>query len=252
MRRLSRWCPVALLLLACGETSSGDGDAAPAPADAAIADVGPAADAAAMPDAAPDAAATPDASIAADAFIPPSDGGVPTTFGASSCGGETTTISASEGEDGHWLGIRLTPPSWPFVVDELRFFLAGSVQSGCSTGLPVRILAVVADGETPPVAPVEPLVGDMPPDPEAPEFRGVQVGLPEPLVIPPGQTLWLLVRMTRDADGKVCLAMCEDAARLGEGWWSFATAPPFAWRPLGDLGIGARPVVEVNGRAFGE
>ena len=213
-RRGPRWCAwtMPLVLLACGE-DPGEVDA--------------------------DAGAAPDAASAADS-------GPLTRFGPTGmeCADVDDFTFASEGNEGHFAAVRLTPPSAPFSLRAVEYELHHfSLFADRCLALPHQLLVfrVASDAPTP-ARPRYDL--DIRVTPEAPTplpdenttvthretFAPIRIGEGEDVVV----AISMEGRTFDDGTAElVCLSAvsCSDW-EADEHLWSNAAAPPFDWATL--------------------
>jgi hypothetical protein len=160
-------------------------------------------------------------------------------------------VSASDEEAGYWLSSRITPPTYPFRVDEVGYTIAtyGVSPDGICGVVShrVRIYAGTAiqgdpdyDGE------VEMSVGDV--DAGGETAPHVVISLAEPLVLQDGEDLFLMLEAAVGRnDRRMCYVGCREPGADDRNHWSDAAEPPFAWQTLASTGLDWELATSIRG-----
>lgn len=163
--------------------------------------------------------------------------------------GVPRSVYPFEGEEGHYASTRLTPPSWPFEVQEIGYTLvSGDYGPSCHSDLAHRVEVYVTSTNAPPNTPTPVTTIEVPAHTIDLPFRSVDHILEAPIVLAAGEHLHVAVQMTGAWPDVACLQNCRELPDAGRDYWSNAVAPPFDWRALGTFGIGGNLSVHATGR----
>ena len=242
VRRPSYLLVWAALGLACSGEEAADSGVAVA-RDAAV-DAGAASQDAGTADAAvTDAGATDSGVVDAgpqDSGIPVGEVRVANRQGA--CGA-LRVLYPGPGELGHWAGVRLTPPAYPFEVRSVDADLVtGRPTNGpdCVLNHEHRVGLWIIEGDVPEASPVF--------DRTLVVVGGGAIPAFDPLRLEAGQHLMVAVEMSGEGDTATCLHLCGSSrSEPNRNFWSNATAAPFSWAELSGFGITQNVEVSVIG-----
>jgi hypothetical protein len=132
------------------------------------------------------------------------------------------------------LAARSTPPTYPFTVVGLRYFLAAptSAMSSCDDGLAHEVVLFVGTATTPPASPTIVETLQVPAATATPDGRRVVLELTTPLTLKSGEQLYVAQKVVYDAaKGKsICPQLCSDTAK-GEASFTNDTSAtaPYTW-----------------------
>ncbi len=168
-------------------------------------------------------------------------------------------LKAFPEEAGHRYAQRVTPPSYPFTVDEIRYNLLHDVQpggqnEGCRADQPHAVeMFVVPHGAGPTADPIEvfryPVTAATP----GSSLTVVTHTLPATLTLEEGEDLFVAFEMAyEDEDSRVCLSSCFDPAThvATNHYWSNSTTSPYPWVTLASFGPGVNMNPQVWVRGF--
>ncbi len=164
-----------------------------------------------------------------------------------SCASVRKVFALAE-EDGHRLAVRLTPPSWPFEVRQLRYHLVA--EDDCRRNLTHKVQAYVGTGDAPPASgsPVRSFTRKLPKGPKA--ERAELIDLDTPIILEEGEHLFVSIEMQHNSNGKrICVPACSVGGTYvpGRTWWSNAASAPYPWQELGEFGIRVKPRIGASG-----
>jgi len=159
-----------------------------------------------------------------------------------------TNVHPLEGEYGHWAAARLTPPSYPFEVQSIRYEL-DVFNEGCAA-FAHDVFVFVESAIAPSATPTEIerwtiAVG---------EAEGaVARPLTSPITLQTGEHLFIAVEMAGTSPAsRMCIRSCREhqgtSVFLPErNYWSNATATPLPWADLQTFNLLDNYVVEALG-----
>ncbi|MCB9541737.1 MAG: hypothetical protein H6703_04715 [Myxococcales bacterium] len=247
-RRRSMWVAAVVMSLGagCDGASSGDDMMPPEDMDARAPDEGTSVPGDGMVGADEDAGGA-DAG-GADAGGADADGGdadegmservVVQNHDLEACRGDTVTRAVLPDERGHWTGERLVPPSTPFRVDEIEYWLRGALPNvmSCAVDVPHRVFVVSAPDGAPPAAPsavasYRELDVQLPPG----QLVASRIALDPPLVVGAGEAVFVGVEVGVGADppgSQLCVNVCPRTRTPAVSFWSNAAGEPFPWQDL--------------------
>lgn len=171
------------------------------------------------------------------------DGGMPErvvvqNHDLETCMNETVIQAVLPDELGQWSGERLVPPSTPFRVDEIEYWIRGALPDAmnCTIDLPHRVFVVSAPDGTPPAAPsaiasYRAFEVELPPG----DFAASRIALDPPLVVGAGEAVFVGVEVGvgEDAPGlQLCINVCPRTRTPAVSFWSNAADEPFPWSDL--------------------
>ena len=158
------------------------------------------------------------------------------------------SVSPLPGEAGHLYGVRLTPPSYPFTVDEVVYELYHDEQT-CDAGLAHRVELYTGSETMPPNNPAAPVSITMPAVSLANAgTRVVELPISPPITLQAGEHLFVAVEMIfADASSITCLATCDGTTVFDRDWWSNATMPPYNWATLNSFDLNIHARIGANG-----
>lgn len=222
--------------MGCNGDEASPGDAGPPLVDGAASD-----DGMAIPD---DGIVIPDEGIVIpDEDMGIADGGMGErvtvqNHDLEACSNETVIQAVLPDEAGHWSAERLVPPSTPFRVDEIEYWLRGAIPAAmnCTVALPHRVFVLSAPDGLPPAAPSEVAsyrVFDVPAF--AGEFAASRIALDPPLEVGAGEAIFVGVEVGvgEDAPGlQLCINVCPRTRTPAVSFWSNAGVEPYSWADL--------------------
>ncbi len=158
-------------------------------------------------------------------------------------------------EAGHYAAKVLTPSSYPFAIDGIRYSLLTNSEVITCSGAPAHqvLLFVLDAGASLPPTPSASGLGyrqyDVPADPSAAGGRNVEITVPIPLILTEGQSAVVAIQFAVDGDAHICVADCQSAVpTVGTDWWSNAAMPPFTWQDLvADFSLTTNMPVQITG-----
>ncbi|MEC8022882.1 MAG: hypothetical protein VX223_03045, partial [Myxococcota bacterium] len=158
-------------------------------------------------------------------------------------------------EAGHYAAKVLTPSSYPFAIDGIRYSLLTNNEVITCSGAPAHqvLLFVLDAGVSLPPTPSASGLGyrqyDVPADPSAAGGRNVEITVPIPLILTEGQSAVVAIQFAVDGDAHICVADCQSAVpTVGTDWWSNAATPPFTWQDLvADFSLTTNMPVQITG-----
>ncbi|MCB9683514.1 MAG: hypothetical protein H6735_00570 [Alphaproteobacteria bacterium] len=167
-----------------------------------------------------------------------------------------SNLHACEGEEGHYTAIRIVPPTTPFSVKGVTYFLTEGVPDPtepfvCDSASAHDVFLFVADANQPPPAdPVEEFRVTVPADPATGDVRRIDLVLPHAIGVGPGEALYVAVEMVGAPSGcrdghASCLFTCDTQGL--NSFWSNSAAPEYPWKALADFGIESDPVATMWG-----
>lgn len=159
--------------------------------------------------------------------------------------GDHGLVEPSPGEEGHHAAARLTPPSWPFTVEAVGYHLGS--QGACANGL-AHSVGIFVGSDTPAAAPQLAETFMVSAAPPVGGWKLRRLVLPEPIELAEGEHLYVSIEMAGDAQGHLCVGMCNLGDTAGAAWWSNAVDEPFSWAELSDFGIDGDLMVMAFGR----
>ncbi len=200
--------PLALLigLAACGETETENSNSGAA-ADAGIEESD------AM-------ATTPDAAVERIALRNQEE-----------CAGGIFGIGPAPGEAGHLAATRLTPPSYPFSVESVRYEVPAT-QGACSQGVAHRVEVYVTSENTPAAQPIAIETINVPKSAGTTEDVWLEHELADAISLSEGEHLIVAVEMAGEPQtAAMCVYMCNpDGSELVDrNWWSNSDVTPYPW-----------------------
>lgn len=209
-----------------------------------------------------DAAASSDDAHSGDGSIHPSDAGLDATGttdagqfvtlrnAAPGCGDDV--VAPDPGNEGHWSATRITPPSYPFDVYGVSYFLdfTGLVAGGtCNSGLAHQVELFIGTAATPVATPVPIATTTITATANTTSTRKVTWTLAAPVTLTTGQSLFVSVQMVGGSQKDLCLIKCSSTPNAADrNWWSSATTAPFPWASLASFGSPGTVVIETFGR----
>ena len=158
-------------------------------------------------------------------------------------------VAPLDGEEEHLLAVRLTPPSYPFQVNRVRYRLVGADwASMCAPGLAHRVDVWVGSTAVPAAEPSLSETVEVPADPGQTTSRWVELALASPIILESGQDLFIGVALSGGTDGsRICVNMCMDDGEDDRNYWSNAKAPPYSWAEMASFGFDNDSCIEAIG-----
>jgi hypothetical protein len=178
--------------------------------------------------------------------------------------GKQADIAPAPGEDDFLLGVRLTPPSYPFTVYKIRYAVANQ-GSACRPDVAHRVELSVApqpDASTAPannptivetiqVPGVAPDAGPYdagPPDSGAPKRIWLEHTLTTPITLTTGQDLFVSIQLAGiPGTQTLCVGFCFENTIADRNYWSQAASVPYNWATLDSIGFPINAEVEALG-----
>ncbi len=155
---------------------------------------------------------------------------------------EWMAVAPAENEAGHLYAARLTPPSYPFLVTEVQYELAGG--GDCDSSFAHRVEVFVDSATTPAASPTVTQLDIVATSGTEP-VRVVTAQLPSPITLQTGEHLFVAVELvTVDTS---CIAACGGATITDRDWWSNATAAPYSWASMASFQLDAHARIGANG-----
>jgi hypothetical protein len=152
-------------------------------------------------------------------------------------------IYPAPGEAGHLYGVRLTPPSYPYVVTSIQYELVGL--ESCLITTDHRVEVFVSTDIVPPGTPT--LLASI--DVQGAAAQGpslvVESPLVDDLVLQDGEHLFVAVELPLVEAS--CIAVCRDAPVADRDFWSNGVAPPYPWATLASFGYQYHARIGANG-----
>jgi hypothetical protein len=164
----------------------------------------------------------------------------------SPCMGPEVPLAPSAGEEGHFSAARLTPSSYPFTVNKIRYYLAGD--GSCTNGIAHQVMVFRGSDVAPAATPTVDAIIDVPAEAETASDRTVELDLQTPIQLTAGEHLFIAVEMAGDKNTVVlCTLTCMGNGIADRNYWSNATAAPFPWGTLDSFGINVNYRFEAEG-----
>jgi hypothetical protein len=140
-------------------------------------------------------------------------------------------------EYGHRAAGRLTPPSYPFEVNTVRYRMIDNMMPTGCIDLAHDVFVFAATGTTPPAAPVPHETITVPTGSIVGGW--VELSLTTPLVLQTGESLFIAVEMQGLGDNEyMCLGTCSGPGfDTGRNFWSNAASAPYPWVTLESFGF---------------
>lgn len=206
-----------------------------------------------------DASATEDAAVAPDAFAP-TDGGASEVVLANvpdpdACGSGLHAIYPFLPDElGHYATVRLQPPSYPFVVDQITYDLLAPSGTQCDASFEHEVRLIVSASPTPPRSPSADgtLVATGNGVAGGSGSRTLVLDLPTEVRLERGEYLYVAVKLTGTASSSLCIGACATGHPLSDvDYWSNAAAEPYAWVDMvDDLGFTYNYTIRARGHAL--
>jgi hypothetical protein len=149
----------------------------------------------------------------------------------------------SPSDAGYWAATRLTPPRYPFFVEEIRYTLGTSQttpsETICAPHLAHRMEVFKASTIMPPATPKILGLRDVAASkPLVKQALQVKVKLQLPVVLTTGEHLFVQVQLVRNGKETLCLESCTPPTPLPDrDFWSYAAKPPFGWKSMSREGV---------------
>ena len=149
---------------------------------------------------------------------------------------------------------RLTPESYPFVVETVRYHVVTETEAagseGCNAGLAHRVELYVTTETAPPAEPDPAAVIDAPAEPDLDLDHLASHEVSPPITLTEGQHLFIAVEMAGTPGGeRLCVSACDNpAAEADRSYWSGAATPPYPWATMSSLGLDAYAEIFALGR----
>ncbi|MEZ4442680.1 MAG: hypothetical protein R3B72_26535 [Polyangiaceae bacterium] len=151
-------------------------------------------------------------------------------------------IGPASAEIGHWYAVRLTPPSYPYTVNEIVYELGGS--NTCDTTAAHDVAVWVEGGAAPADTPANMQVLSTPATMANEQVRVVTHALPSPVTLASGEHLFVAVEL---AAQPLCVMVCYGATESDRDYWSNSVMPPYPWSTLGSSNLDVHARVGANG-----
>jgi hypothetical protein len=157
------------------------------------------------------------------------------------------------GEAGHYATTRLVPPSYPFEVTRIGYWLAtpAGVAQCADQSLPHQVQIYVSDGAEPSNTPSTDgtLVDTLDVAGGAEAAHAVEVPLTSPITLQEGESIFIAVQMVGSGAQSICIGACGATAAIGGvDFWSNAANEPFTYLDMiDDFGF----TYNFSTRAFG-
>ena len=161
-------------------------------------------------------------------------------------------VSASNHEFGHWAGVHLTPSSYPFTVQKVRYAL-NAIDPNCDMGLAHKVEIYKNSSGTPDATPQvvssinQPADAALSAKPRGNAVQWREVSLATPVTLTAGEHLYVDIEMVGNVTtaARLCLGMTDSATSgksecagtAGQNFWSQAASPPYTWVELSTWNI---------------
>jgi hypothetical protein len=170
------------------------------------------------------------------------------------CGSLHAIAPVIPDEVGHYAAVRLRPPSYPFVVEQISYDLLAPAGTPCDASFEHEVRLIVSSSPTPPAQPstdgtlVATAVGAA----SGSETRTLVLDLPESVRLEDGEYLYVAVKLTGDASHALCIGACATGTPLSDvDYWSNAAAEPYAWADMiDDFGFTYNYTIRARGHAL--
>jgi len=200
-----------------------------------------------------DAGTTVDASTSADASQG-YDAGLGGTWLSNAPPADPPTLLAPDpGEEGHRAAARLTPPSYPFEVSQLRYMVgdgpAGNVE--CSGTLSHLVEIYVDSAAAPPESPNPAFSVTIPTG--TPEMIGhigrtILQEVSPPVRLEQDEHLFVAVQLCGTHPDVLCLQVNSgDPYDSDRNYWSSAATAPYGWTELDSFGLTGDIMIDAYG-----
>jgi hypothetical protein len=181
-------------------------------------------------------------------------------------------IYPCEGEEGHYMAIRLVPQAYPYMVQQVTYALPHYPidEIDCDATLDHEVFFFKAPIDQPlDPDPVELERQLVPGDAAAGKLREVSVNLLNAIRLDEGESLVVAIQMQGDVSLEVqgdatlgisscansgaalCVAACPADDSGETAWWSNATGPSYPWIELQNLGLYNDGVAWMHGFTIG-
>ncbi len=158
---------------------------------------------------------------------------------------------ASAGNAGPYMAARLTPPSYPHVINSFSYDLVEYQNGPCTASLAHTVIAFRTTTVAPPSVPTVSTVQVSAAAPNLPV--GVLTGLPatysvrrvkivftSPVTLTTGEHLFIGIQSKSSGADFLCSLVCPSApADSTRNYWSSTTSSPFSWVTLASGGTNA-------------
>ncbi len=138
------------------------------------------------------------------------------------------------GEADYLAATVLTPDAYPFEVTHVEYELIAG--GACNSTFPHVVHAFAVGAQVPASPSLGPFFASavVEYDPSATNGRHVALPLETPLVLQPGESVAIAVRLAVNASitESICLATCMDSTTPGLDFWSNGVAEPYLWQDL--------------------
>jgi|SRR5579862_1048596 len=145
---------------------------------------------------------------------------------------------------------RITPPTYPFVVEAIAYQLRGG-KTWCGTNIAhaVTVYAAPGGGSPPATPPVDAQRITVAATASSIDALVVTEPLTAPITLTTGQDLFIALEMDANADKSqsVCIDSCPITADDQRSFWSEQTSPPFTYATLTADGIKADYAIWATG-----
>lgn len=140
-------------------------------------------------------------------------------------------------ELGHYAAARLTPPSYPFTVDQISYDLVTPPGAPCNAEFAHEVRLVVSDTAAPSASPSTDgtLVAVGAGSASGSTARTMVLDLETSITLTAGQHLFVSIQLTGDADSALCVGACQTGSPISDvDYWSNAAAEPYSWADMID------------------
>ncbi|MEM9695940.1 MAG: Kazal-type serine protease inhibitor domain-containing protein [Myxococcota bacterium] len=166
------------------------------------------------------------------------------------CAGLLSGLRPFPTEDGHFSAVQIPiAATSAFRVESFDFSLLGELGvPGCDDTIPGQIGLWVQDAAFPDASPNFLFQTHFTPTPVPGQPNSFfRIELPEPVVVGPGESLFVSFEMSFDSpDAKTCVLSCDNP-NTPVGFWSNSATTPFPWSALTDFGLPGGPLIFVQG-----
>ena len=164
-------------------------------------------------------------------------------------------IAPDEGEDQHYYAVRLTAPKFPWVFKGVQYNLRNRPPSGgakwtCSSEFDHEVKVWKQASSVPDATPpAETQTIKVAAVPNKEQYPFYDLPLPKAITVNEGESLYVAVQMGGTVPKTTCIATCKVSEEVpGRIFWSYASAPPFAWEEFKTAFINIPSISAYGGR----
>lgn len=169
-------------------------------------------------------------------------------------GGEIMLLTPDEGEEGFLCAARLTPPQYPFIVEQIEYPIGhstGDDEPRCNASFEHHVFVLSSAELAPPVdldEAADYVVAGVAEDDIPEGGRYVVVPLDEPITVNDGEHLFVAVQLAGTFPEMTCTSVDVSSTHHGNrNYWSNSAESPFTWVQLDSFGLTGNIIVDAVG-----